>query len=204
MFLACSLFVKFRTKGNKVNFRFLILLFLDQFFDFLFQFCNFVLLGQRPQSIEFLTGRDTRVLETAEVGVGKLVEITDLALEDLPPAVGFAVCRAIEPAEEVRRTVVKGIIDEMMYLSDVGFAVLADEDGTFAVMSECHEDVAVLAAEMAHERCIVPSLRLFGVLCWGIRVLKFLSLRAEKIAIWVSPEDFAVDNVRRYLFATFG
>ena len=133
-----------------------------------------------------------------------MVKITDLALEDLPSAVGFAVCRTVEPAEEVGRLVVKGIIDEMMYLSDVRITVFVDVDRSGTIESECHEDVAVLAAEMAHERCIVPSLRLFGVLCWGIRVLKFLSLRAEKIAIWMSPEDFAADKLRWYLFATFG
>ena len=132
------------------------------------------------------------------------MKITDLALEHLPPAVSFAVCRTIEPAEEVRRTVVEGIIDKMVYLSDVRITVLADEDGSGTVESECHEDVAGLAAEIAHFRSMIPSFRLFGAVCGGMRVQKFLSQRAEKIAVRMSPEDFFVDKVRWDLVATFG
>ena len=143
-------------------------------------------------------------MEAAEFVDVELVKITDLALEDAASAVGLAVCRVIEPAEKVRRTVIEGIVDQMVHLPDVRITVLSNEDRSWTIESERHENVAVLAAEMAHERCIVPSLRLFGVLCWGIRVQDFVSLRCEKIAIWVSPEDFAANEVRRHLFAALG
>ena len=137
-------------------------------------------------------------MEITQGGVVELVKITDLAFEDLPSAVGFAVCRAIEPAEEVGRLVVEGIIDEMVYFSDVRITVLADVDRSGAIESERHEDVAVLASEIAHYRRIVPSLRLFSAFGWTIIVQNFLSQRAEKIAVRMSPEDFFVDKVRRY------
>ncbi len=133
-----------------------------------------------------------------------MVKISEEVFKDLPSAVGFAVCRAIEPAEEVRRTIVERIVDEMVHLSDVGITVLTDEDGSGTVESERHEDVAVLAAEMAHVRRMIPSSHLFGAVCGGMRVQKFLSQRAEKIAVRMSPEDFFVDKVRRDLVATFG
>ena len=127
-----------------------------------------------------------------------MVKITDLALEDAPSAVGFAVCRAVEPAEEVRRTVVERIIDKMVYFSDVRITVLADEDGSGAVESERHEDVAAFVAELAHCRRDIPPTCLFGTHCRTITMQDFVSLRGEEIAVWMSPEDFAVDNVRRY------
>ena len=132
------------------------------------------------------------------------MEITDLALKDAPSAVGFAVGWAIEPAEEVGRLVVEGIIDEMMYLPDVGFTVPVDVDRSLTVMSKRHEDVAGLVTKLAHVRRTVPSSRLFGALGWTIIVQKFLSQRAEKIAVRVSPEDFTADEIRRDLVATFG
>ncbi len=132
------------------------------------------------------------------------MEITDLALEDAPSAVGFAVCRAVEPAEEVRRTVVEGIIDKMVYFSDVRITVLADEDGSWTIESERHEKMAAFVAELAHCRRDIPPTCLFGTHCRTITMQDFVSLRGKEIAVWMSPEDFAVDNVRRHLFAALG
>ena len=143
-------------------------------------------------------------MEIAEIGVGELVKISEKVLEEAASAVGFAVCRAIEPAEEVCRTIVEGIIDEMVHLPDVGITVPVDEDRSWTIESERHEDVAGFVAEIAHVRRIVPSPFLFGTHGRSIHVQDFVSLCCKKIAVGMSPEDFAADKLRWDLVATFG
>ena len=143
-------------------------------------------------------------METAQFVDVELVKVSEEFFKDAASAVGFAVCRAIEPAEEVGRLVVEGIIDKMVHLPDVRITVLTDVDRSGTIKSECHENVAGFVAEIAHTRRIIPSSDLFFLMRRGIRVQDFVSLRCEKIAVGMSPEDFAADEVRRHLFAALG
>ena len=78
------------------------------------------------------------------------VAIGDDRLERAPTAVGDAVLGIREPAEEVLRAVVEGLLDEVVTDAVVGFAVSVDEGRSFAVEDLAHDDVAGLFIVATH------------------------------------------------------
>ena len=84
------------------------------------------------------------------VVVGEGVHVgQDLAQGALPP-VGFGVFLTGEPAEEIGRSVVELVRNEMVANADVGFAVFVGKRRSRTNPRECHERVAALAAKMPH------------------------------------------------------
>ena len=108
---------------------------------------------------ELVVGEDTGVLEAAQDGVGYdgKVAIRDGSFEGTTSAVGDSMLGIREPAEEVLRAIVKGILDEMVADAVVGLALTIDKGGTFAIEYLAHEDVAGFAIMMAHCRPPIAS-----------------------------------------------
>ncbi len=69
------------------------------------------------------------------------VSIGDDGLEGFLAVVGDTMLLAGEPAEEISRTIVEQVWNEMMTDTDVGFAFAVGESRSFAVESKSHENV---------------------------------------------------------------
>ena len=103
-------------------------------------------------------GHGARVLEFSQTLVGEEIEVAirDEGFEGTATVIGFVVLRVREPAEEVLRTVVERIIDEVMTVTEIGFSFAIDEDFSFTVENLAHKDVAGLVT--------------FPTICWGSSV----------------------------------
>ena len=120
--------------------------------------------------VELFIREGTGILEVAQVFVGEDMEVAigDDRLERAPTAVGDAVLGIREPAEEVLRAVVEGLLDEVVTDAVVGFAVSVDEGRSFTIEDLAHEDVAGFAFMMTHYRPSVSSTDRFSAHCRGI------------------------------------
>jgi len=97
-------------------------------------------------ALEVFIGHRAGVLEFSQTLVGEEIEVTigDEGFEGTATVIGFVVLRVREPAEEVLRTVVERIIDEVMTVTEIGFSFAIDEDFSFTVENLAHKDVAGL------------------------------------------------------------
>ena len=64
-----------------------------------------------------------------------------------------------------------------------------------------HERVAGFVAKLAHNRISPMHVRTPFPHSWAVIVFDFLSVLTDEIAIGMGKEDFAVDELRRHLFA---
>ena len=98
--------------------------------------------------IEDLAAGGARVLEEAVFLVGNRVHVGKDGTEGTLTAVGFGVLGTREPAEEVRGTVVEFVGNEMMtnVRGSLFYHSYFRLVRTFAVESQCHEDVASVSA----------------------------------------------------------
>ena len=96
--------------------------------------------------LELLVGEGARVLKLAQTVVGEAIEVAvrDDRLQGTAPFVSFAVFGSGEPTEEVLRTVVERVFDEVMADAVIRFAFTVDECRAFAVEDLAHDDVATI------------------------------------------------------------
>ena len=136
-------------------------------------------------------GEDAGVLEFAETGVGESIEVTvGKGLDEQAlPTVCLLVLRLREPRDEVGRSIVTSVFNEMM--ADAVFAGLG-VDRSGSIESERHEDMTFLPT--LAELGIVSALGVgVGTLTGrAVVVGGFCAIGFKEIAVWVSPSDVAV------------
>ena len=146
----------------------------------------------------------------AELRIPDLAHALDahgLSDEALAP-ISLGVLFAGEPAEEVSGTVVEFVRNDVMDDADVSQAGFeADKQRSVAVERESHEMMAKFTTEVAHDRIATTDFLTSGIsstslLCRTKIVIDFLSFCVKKIALWMTPEDFAANDSRRHLFAS--
>ena len=94
--------------------------------------------------LEDLIGHSAGILEFAQAVVGEDVQVAigDCGFEGAATVVRFAVLRVREPTEEVLRTVVQRVFNEMVADTEVALTFAVDEGGAFSVEDLAHKDVA--------------------------------------------------------------
>ena len=98
--------------------------------------------------LEDLIGHSAGILEFAQAFVGEDVQVTigDCSFEGAAAVVRFVVLGVIEPTEEVLRTVVQRVFDEMVADTEVALTFAVDEGGAFTVEDLAHEDMTCFIA----------------------------------------------------------
>ena len=93
--------------------------------------------------LELGIGEGAGILEITQAGIGEDVEVSigDECFEGTTAVVRFVVLRVREPAEEVVRTIVERVVDEMMTVAVIGLAFAVNEYLSFTVEDLAHEDM---------------------------------------------------------------
>ena len=94
--------------------------------------------------LKVLIGEGARVFEIAQAFIAEYKEVTirDDVFERAAAFVGFAVLGAGEPTKQILRGIVERIIDEVVTLTEIGFAFAVGEGRSLTVEDLAHEDVA--------------------------------------------------------------
>jgi len=139
------------------------------------------------------------ILEFAQPFVREEMEVTiwDDGLEGALAVVCDAMLLAGEPAEEIGRTIVEQVWNEMMTDTDVGFSFVVGEGRSFAIESHCHRHVArqITCVQVGCGMIVAMSLVRFGETICG-----FLSVGLEEKAIGMRPPDLISRELQGHLF----
>ena len=103
-------------------------------------------------TLELGVGHRTGILKLAEASIGETreeVAVGNDLFQGLAAPVSLAMLRIGKPTKEIVRTVVERIVDKVVAVAEIGFALAVDEGGTLAVEDFAHED-------MAQARMIIP------------------------------------------------
>ena len=141
-------------------------------------------------ALEVFIGHRAGVLEFSQTLVGEEIEVTigDEGFEVTATVIGDTVFGVREPAEEILRTVVEGIIDEVMTVTEIGFSFAIGEDFSFTVENLAHKNVTRLS-KLSYYRPSISSTLGFGTHSRTIGVRYFLAVDVEeKGATFVRPE----------------
>ena len=98
--------------------------------------------------VEVLIGEGAGVLEITQALVGEDMEVTigDEGFEGTAAIVRLAMFGVIKPTKEILRTVVKWVIDEVVTMTEIGFAFAVFEDFSFPIEDLAHEDMTCFIA----------------------------------------------------------
>ena len=142
--------------------------------------------------LELLVGEGAWVLKLAQTLVGEAVEVSvgNDRFQGSATFICFAVFGSGEPTEEVLRTVIEQVFDEVMADTVIRFAFTVDEGRAFAVEDLAHDDVAIHTVELPYARCVIPSFGLFGTTVRRIRVLQFSPVGIKEIGASLACPEF--------------
>lgn len=110
--------------------------------------------------LEVLVGHGARVLKFAQTLVGEDMQVTigDDGFKGAATVVRFAVLGVIEPTEQVLRTIVQRVFDEMVADTEIRLAFAVDKGRSLAIEDLTHEDVtAILDSTTLGYRRNIPS-----------------------------------------------
>ena len=94
--------------------------------------------------LEDLIGHSAGILEFAQAVVGEDVQVAigDCGFEGAAAVIRFVVLGVREPTKQVFLGIVEWFMNEMVALSEIGFAFAVDKDITLPVEDFSHKDVA--------------------------------------------------------------